>query len=72
MWTVMQYTTLAFEVGAPLWFGLRWTRKYAMLYGIAMHTLIGLMFGPVIWFALLMIALLLASYGPIERLRRIL
>jgi hypothetical protein len=72
MWTVMQYTTLAFEIGAPLWFGLRWTRKYAMLYGIAMHTLIGLMFGPVIWFALLMIALLVASYGPIDRLRRFL
>jgi hypothetical protein len=31
---------------------------------VGMHILIGLMFGPVIWFALLMIALLLASYLP--------
>jgi hypothetical protein len=72
MWTTMQYTTLAFEVGAPIWFGLPWTRKYAMLYGIGMHTMIGLMFGPVIWFAILMISLLLACYGPIDRLRRLL
>jgi hypothetical protein len=58
MWTVMQATTLAFEVGAPLWFAWRITRPYALLYGVAMHTLIGLMFGPVIWFALFLIALL--------------
>lgn len=72
MWTAMQYTALVFEVGAPLWFGLPWTRKYAMLYGIAMHTMIGLMFGPVIWFAILMISLLVACFGPIDRLRRFL
>ena len=65
MWTVMQATTLAFEVGAPLWFGWRITRPYALAYGIAMHTLIGLMFGPVMWFALLMIVMLLGGYaGP--------
>jgi ABC-type dipeptide/oligopeptide/nickel transport system permease component len=64
-WTVMQATTLAFELGAPLWFGLRWTRPFALAYGIAMHALIGLMFGPVTWFALLMIVLLSASYAPI-------
>ncbi|MEO6774060.1 MAG: HTTM domain-containing protein [Kofleriaceae bacterium] len=71
MWTAMQYTALVFEIGAPIWFGLPWTRKYALVYGIAMHTLIGLMFGPVLWFALLMISLLVASYGPIGRLRRL-
>ena len=64
-WTVMQATTLAFELGAPLWFGLRWTRPYALAYGLAMHALIGLMFGPVLWFALLMIVLLVAGYAPI-------
>ncbi|MFT3695662.1 MAG: HTTM domain-containing protein [Kofleriaceae bacterium] len=63
-WTVMQATTLAFELGAPLLFAWRVTRPYALIYGVAMHTLIGLMFGPVIWFALLMIILLHASYGP--------
>jgi vitamin K-dependent gamma-carboxylase-like protein len=64
-WTVMQATTLAFELGAPVWFGLRWTRPYALAYGIAMHVLIGAMFGPVKWFALLMIVLLVAAYAPI-------
>jgi len=72
MWTAMQYTTLVFEFFAPVWFFFPQTRKYALVYGIAMHTLIGLMFGPVIWFALLMISLLVASFAPIERLRRLL
>jgi hypothetical protein len=63
-WTAMQATTLAFEALAPLWFALRWTRPYAFLYGMAMHALIGMMFGPVAWFSLLMMSLLLASYAP--------
>lgn len=65
MWTVLQATTLAFEVGAPLWFGWRRTRPYALAYGVAMHVMIGLMFGPVIWFSLLMIVVLVAGYLPI-------
>jgi hypothetical protein len=68
----MQGTTLAFEIGAPLWFGLRITRPYALAYGIAMHTLIGLMFGPVIWFALLMIVLLVGGYASERLLARLL
>jgi hypothetical protein len=63
-WTVMQATTLAYEIGAPLWFGLRWTRPYALAYGLAMHALIGMMFGPVAWFSMLMMTLLVASYAP--------
>jgi Vitamin K-dependent gamma-carboxylase len=70
MWTVIQATTLAFEVGAPLWFGWRRTRPYALIYGVAMHAMIGLMFGPVIWFSLLMIVVLVAGYAPIPRLGR--
>jgi hypothetical protein len=35
-----------------------------MLYGVGMHVMIGLMFGPVIWFALLMISLLIGCYLP--------
>jgi hypothetical protein len=66
-WTVVQGTTLAFELGAPLWLAWRRTRPFALAYGIAMHALIGAMFGPVIWFALLMIILLVASYAPLRR-----
>jgi uncharacterized membrane protein YphA (DoxX/SURF4 family) len=68
-WTAMQATTLAFEALAPLWFALRWTRPFAVAYAMVMHTLIGLMFGPVAWFALLMIALLAASYLPVTWLQ---
>jgi uncharacterized membrane protein YphA (DoxX/SURF4 family) len=67
-WTAMQATTLAFEALAPVWFALRWTRPYAFLYGMAMHTLIGMMFGPVAWFALLMMSLLLGAYAPVTLL----
>lgn len=63
-WPLMQLATLVFEIGAPLWFTWATTRRYALVYGLAMHALIGLMFGPVIWFSLLMIILLLAAYAP--------
>ena len=68
-WTVLQAATLAFEVGAPLWFGWRRTRPYALAYGVGMHAMIGLMFGPVLWFSLLMIVVLVAGYAPITWLR---
>lgn len=63
-WQALQYLSLAFEVLAPLWFALRWTRPAAVIAGLSMHALIGLMFGPVIWFALLMSTLLIVSYTP--------
>jgi hypothetical protein len=66
-WRVLQWTTLVFEVGAPLWFGWRRTRMLALVAGLGMHAMIGLMFGPVIWFALLMSSLLVACYGRIHR-----
>jgi uncharacterized membrane protein YphA (DoxX/SURF4 family) len=65
-WTVMQGTTLFFECMAPLLFALRWTRPFALAYGIAMHALIGMMFGPVVYFAMLMIVLLVAAYIPVH------
>jgi uncharacterized membrane protein YphA (DoxX/SURF4 family) len=71
-WTAIQAAVLAFEVGAPLWFALPWTRRYAMGFGVVMHLMIGLMFGPVIWFSLLMIALLVPSYAPERWLARVL
>jgi uncharacterized membrane protein YphA (DoxX/SURF4 family) len=63
-WTLFQGLVLAFEVFAPLWFGLRRTRPFALVFGLGMHAMIGLMFGPVIWFALLMMTLLVAGYLP--------
>jgi hypothetical protein len=63
-WSVMQYSTLAFELGAPLWFVLPWTRTVAAAYGVAMHALIGMMFGPLAGFSLLMMTLLVGSFAP--------
>lgn len=69
-WNVLQGVTLIFEVFAPLWFVLRRTRPFALAWGLAMHGMIGLMFGPVIWFSLLMASLLLACFAPLEWLER--
>jgi uncharacterized membrane protein YphA (DoxX/SURF4 family) len=63
-WRALQWLTLVFEVGAPLWFALGRTRTPALVVGLGMHAMIGLMFGPVIWFALLMSSLLIACYAP--------
>ena len=70
MWTAIQGAVLAFECGAPLWFAWRRTRPCALAFGVGMHLVIGLMFGPVIWFSLLMISLLVASYAPERWLAR--
>jgi hypothetical protein len=67
----LQYLSLIFETAAPLWFALRWTRPYAFIYALGMHALIGLMFGPVIWFAILMSTLLVACYLPERWLLRL-
>jgi uncharacterized membrane protein YphA (DoxX/SURF4 family) len=69
-WPVLQGITLVFEIGAPLWFSNRFTRPFALAWGVGMHAMIGLMFGPVIWFSLLMIILLVASYAPSRWLER--
>ena len=63
-WTLMQGLVLAFEVFAPLWFGWSRTRTYALVFGLGMHAMIGLCFGPVVWFALLMMTLLVGGYLP--------
>lgn len=63
-WTVLQAMTLGFEVLAPLWFGIRRTRTFGLVVGVGMHTMIGLMFGPVRYFALLMSTMLVAAYAP--------
>jgi uncharacterized membrane protein YphA (DoxX/SURF4 family) len=69
-WTIIQYITLVFELGAPLWFLFRRARPFAVLWALGMHAMIGLMFGPVIWFSLLMMSLVFASFGPVAWIQR--
>jgi hypothetical protein len=69
-WWAFQGLVLTFEVGAPLWFALPWTRRPALVVGLGMHAMIGLMFGPVVWFALLMGSTLVACYLPESLLLR--
>jgi hypothetical protein len=69
LWTVLQGLVLVFEVGAPLWFALSRVRPLAVGFGLGMHLMIGLMFGPVVWFALLMATLLTAGHLPDSLLR---
>ena len=45
-WTPMQGLVLAFEMLAPLWFGLARTRTYALVFGLGMHAMIGLCSAP--------------------------
>jgi len=71
LWTLLQGTVLVFESTAPLTFAFRRTRPYALVFGLGMHAMIGLMFGPVVWFALLMITLLAAGYLPDRLLDRL-
>jgi uncharacterized membrane protein YphA (DoxX/SURF4 family) len=70
-WTVFQGLTLLFECLACAWLLPRRIRPVGLAFGVMMHTLIGLMFGPVIWFSLLMITLLCASYLPDRLLQRL-
>jgi hypothetical protein len=64
LWTPMQYTVLVYEMGSPILFGWKRTRPFQLVYGVGMHVGIGTMFGPVIWFACLMITLLLGCFAP--------
>ena len=70
--TLFQYLTLAYELGAPVWFGFRRLRPVGLAFGLAMHASIGLMFGPVVWFSLLMMVLLFGSFAPLAWLTRLL
>jgi hypothetical protein len=71
-WIGFSALTLAFEVLAPLWFAFRRTRIVGLALGVGMHAMIGAMFGPVRYFALLMISLLVAAYTPASILERVL
>ena len=63
-WTALQGVVLAFELLAPVWFGLGATRTWALAFGLSMHVMIGLLFGPVRWLALLMMTLLVGGFLP--------
>lgn len=70
-WTILQIATLVFEAGAPLWFWWKRSRPWALYAGLGMHAFIGLSFGPVKWFAMLMMGLLLGTYLPARPLARV-
>jgi hypothetical protein len=70
-WDLFQYLVLALEVGAPIWFAWRRSRPVALVLALGMHAMIGLMFGPVKWFALLMMAVLLGGFTPDSLLERL-
>ncbi len=63
-WTLFQALVLGFELFAPVWLGLVRTRAWALVFGLSMHAMIGLMFGPVRWLSLLMMTLLAAGFMP--------
>jgi hypothetical protein len=63
-WTVAQGLVLTFEVLAPIWFSWSRSRPYALAFGLGMHVFIGLCFGPVVWFAVLMAILLVGGFAP--------
>lgn len=70
MWNVLQWITLTFEAFAPVWFKWRVARPFALAWGLGMHAMVGLMFGPVIWFSTLMVSLLVACFAPVSWLER--
>jgi hypothetical protein len=67
-WTALQWAVLILETGAPIWFSVRRTRPVALALALIMHAMIGSMFWPVRWFALLMMTLLIASFFSAQRL----
>ena len=69
-WRPLQYVVLGFEVLAPLWLLLPWTRLPALCLGLGIHAFIGLGFGPVVWFVILMAALLMGCFAPESWLQR--
>jgi hypothetical protein len=62
-WTSTQYSTLVFEVGAPLWFLCRYTRTAAVLFGLSLHLMIALLMHRVWFFSLTMLAFYPVFWG---------
>ena len=55
-WAVMQYSTLVFEIGAPLWFSIRRIRWAVIGYGVGFHLMIALLMKRVCFFSFIMIS----------------
>jgi len=68
--TAFQWLVLTLELGAPLWFALPLTRLPAVVLLLGMHAVIGLSFGPVVWFAIMMASLLIGCFAPAPLLER--
>jgi len=64
VWTALQIIVVTLATLAPLWFAIPRTRTPAFVMAVGMHVMIGLMFWPVRWFALLMITILVGGYLP--------
>jgi hypothetical protein len=47
-----------------LWFMLPWTRLPALCAALGMHAFIGIGFGPVAWFGLLMCVYVTGAFAP--------
>lgn len=57
-WPALQWPVLAYESFAPLLLSVRRTRTPTVIFGLCMHLAVGLLFRRLIYFSLLMIALL--------------
>jgi hypothetical protein len=63
-WRGLRWAVLGFEVPAPLWLALPWTRMPAVCVALGMHAFIGIAFGPVAWFGLLMMVYVTGAFAP--------
>ncbi|MBW8888180.1 MAG: HTTM domain-containing protein [Fibrobacteres bacterium] len=63
-WHGLRWVVMGLEVGAPLWFMLPWTRLPALCAALGMHAFIGIGFGPVAWFGLLMCVYVTGAFAP--------
>lgn len=71
VWPPLQLTVLIYEAGAALLYSIKWTRTPMLIYGLAMHLMIGLLFGPVIFFSWFMMSLLVGVFAPMTWLERV-
>lgn len=64
VWTTLQQITLAFELGAPVWFCIRWLRPIAVLIGLGFHFFIAMMMKDLFYFSFQMMTFYLLFLPP--------
>jgi hypothetical protein len=69
-WAVQQYAAAAFEIGAPLLFGIRRLRPLAYIWGIGFHLIIALTMHDLIYFSLQLVCFYVLFMDD-ENLRRV-